>query len=145
MDFTYSKTSHLGKHQRPQEQGRAEWPRRLIPGNIIQPSIPAPTAQGCPCIQAKSAQAAAPYPEVRGRDERSSAGPLSRGHVRRSGHFVRPRSYPISFKDKAVQSLQGHDSCRGAECGQSGEAFHAKTKRQSKRNDMSLFGRGHYC
>lgn len=31
-----------------------------------------------------------------------------------------PHSYSISFKDKAVQSLQGHDSCTGAEWVQSG-------------------------
>lgn len=58
-----------GKQQRPQEQGRAEWPRCLIPGNIIQPSIPAPTAQACPCIQANSAQVSAANPEVRARDD----------------------------------------------------------------------------
>lgn len=142
MDFTYSKTSHLGKHQRPQEQGRAEWPRRLILGNIIQPSIPAPAAQGCPCIQAKSAQApggagAGMNAHWRGRCPTDILGGC--------GIWCGRAAIPISFKDKAVQSLQGHDSCRGAECVQSREAFHAKTTRQSKRNDMSLFGRGYYC
>lgn len=72
------------------------------------------------------------------------------GHSRRPADVLgsgsiscsRGCSYPISFKDKAVQSLQGHDSCRAAKCAQSGEAFHAKTEGQSKRNYMSLFGRG---
>lgn len=67
VDFTCSKTSHLRKIG-PQEQGRAEWPHRLIPRNIIQSSIPDPAAQGCPCIQANSAEVSALYLEVQGRE-----------------------------------------------------------------------------
>lgn len=92
----------------------------------------------CPCIQANSADVTRRCWAGMSGHSRRPADVLGSGSISCS----RGCSYPISFKDKAVQSLQGHDSCRAAKCAQSGEAFHAKTEGQSKRNYMSLFGRG---